>query len=101
MRSPTHPIRTLWKIILAIVSMRPIIWTPVHFRRQVLDKYYQQPGKYAVDDSLLRCGRLWVMAIDNQHDDKVCAWLGDLGRDLPYQERLHWRAHNIPPLGGK
>lgn len=77
----------------------PNYLTPVHFRRQVLDKYYQQPSKYAVEDSLLRCGRLWVMAIDNQHDDKVCAWLGDLGRDLPYQERLHWRAHNIPPSG--
>ena len=77
----------------------PNYLTPVHFRRQVLDKYYQQPGKYTVEDSLLRCGRLWVMAIDNQHADKVCAWLGDLGRDLPYQERLHWRAHNIPPLG--
>ena len=77
----------------------PNYLTPVHFRKQVLDKYYQQPSKYSVEDSLLHCGRLWVMAIDNQHDDKVCAWLGDLGRDLPYQERLHWRAHNIPPSG--
>ena len=77
----------------------PNYLTPVHFRRQVLDKYYQQPSKYSVADSLLHCGRLWVMAIDNQHDDKVCAWLGDLGRDLPYNERLHWRAHNIPPSG--
>ena len=77
----------------------PNYLTPVHFRRQVLDKYYQQTSKYSVEDSLLRCGRLWVMAIDNQHNDKVCAWLGDLGRDLPYQERLHWRAHNIPPAG--
>ena len=64
-----------------------------------MDKYYQQPSKYSVEDSLLHCGRLWVMAIDNQHDDKVCVWLGDLGHDLPYQERLHWRAHNIPPSG--
>ena len=77
----------------------PNYLTPVHFRRQVLDKYYQQPSKYAVEDSLLRCSRLWVMAIDNQHDDKVCAWLGDLGRALPYKERLHWLAHNIPPSG--
>ena len=77
----------------------PHYLTPVHFRKQVLDKYYQQPSKYSVEDSLLHCGRLWVMAIDNQHDDKVCVWLGDLGRDLPYQERLHWRAHNIPPSG--
>jgi len=78
----------------------PDYLTPVHFRKQVLDKYYQEPSKYSVEDSLLRCGRLWIMDIDNHHDDKVCAWLGDLGRDLPYQERLHWRAHNIPPSGG-
>jgi len=72
----------------------------VHFRKQVLDKYYQQPSKYSVEDSLLRCGSLWSMYLDNHHDDKVCAWLGDLGRDLPYEEQLHWRAHNIPPEGG-
>jgi hypothetical protein len=40
------------------------------------------------------------MQLDNHHDDKVCAWLGDLGRDLPYVEQLHWRAHNILPQGG-
>lgn len=77
----------------------PNYLTPVHFRKEVLDKYYQQPSKYSVEDSLLRCGRLWIMAIDNQHDDKVCAWLGDLGRNLPYNERLHWKAHNVPPSG--
>jgi hypothetical protein len=39
------------------------------------------------------------MYVDNHHDDKVCAWLGDLGRDLPYQDQLHWRSFNIPPDG--
>ena len=37
--------------------------------------------------------------MDNHHNNKVCVWLGDLGRDLPYQEQLHWRSHNIPPEG--
>lgn len=78
----------------------PKYLTPVTFRKQVLDKYYQQPSKYSVEDSILRCGSLWSLQIDNHHDEKVCVWLGDLGRDLPYQEQLHWRAHNIPPLGG-
>lgn len=73
--------------------------TPVHFRKQVLDKYYQQPSKYSVEDAILRCGNLWSMYIDNHHNDKVCAWLGDLGRDLSYVEQLHWRSHNIPPQG--
>jgi hypothetical protein len=78
----------------------PNYLTPVYFRKQVLDKYYQQPSKYSVEDSLLRCGSLWGMSLDNHHNDKVCAWLGDLGRDLSYEEQLHWRAHNIPPEGG-
>ena len=47
----------------------------------------------------MRCGTLWILTIDNHHDDKVCVWLGDLGRDLPYQERLHWKSYNIPPEG--
>ena len=38
--------------------------------------------------------------MDNHHDDRVVAWLGDLGRDLPYEEQLHWRSYNIPPTGG-
>jgi hypothetical protein len=66
----------------------PKYLTPVHFRKQVLDKYYQQPSKYSVEDSLLRCGSLWGMYLDNHHHDKVCAWLGDLGRDLSYEEQL-------------
>lgn len=78
----------------------PNYLTAVHFRKQVLDKYFQQPSKYSVEDSILRCGSLWSIQIDNHHDDKVCAWLGDLGRDLPYQEQLHWRSFNIPPKGG-
>lgn len=77
----------------------PNYLTPVHFSKQVLDKYYQQPSKYSVEDSILRCGYLWSMYIDNHHDDQVCAWLGDLGRDLPYKEQLHWLSHNMLPKG--
>lgn len=78
----------------------PHYLTPVHFRKEVLDKYYQKPGKYSVEDSILRCASLWSMTMDNHHDDRVVAWLGDLGRDLPHEEQLHWRSYNIPPAGG-
>ena len=78
----------------------PSYLTPVHFHKKVLDKYYHEPSKYTVEDSLLRCGSLWSMYIDNHHDDIVCAWLGDLGRDLPYSEQEHWCLYNIPPIGG-
>ena len=74
--------------------------TPVHFRKKVLEKYHNESSRYIVEDSILRCGSLWGMYIDNHHDDIVCAWLGDLGRDLPYSEQEHWRQHNIPPTGG-
>ncbi len=40
------------------------------------------------------------MMMDNHHEDRVAAWLGDLGRDLPYEEQLHWRSYNVAPVGG-
>ena len=78
----------------------PHYLTPVHFRKQVLEKYYRESSKYSVEDSFLSCGYLWKVRIDNHHNDKVCAWLGDLGRDFPYTEQQHWRLYNIPPEGG-
>jgi hypothetical protein len=30
----------------------------------------------------------------------VVVFLGDLGRDLPYRERLHWKQFNVDPAGG-
>lgn len=71
----------------------------VYFRPEVLRKYYENPDKYSVEDGLLRCGGLWCMRIDNGNADYVIAFLGDLGRDLPANDRLHWRAYNIFPAG--
>jgi hypothetical protein len=74
--------------------------TPVYFRREVLQKYYAEPERYSVEDGYLRCLGLWVMQIDNSHPTHVVACLGDLGRDLPYCERLHWKQYNVPPPRG-
>ena len=76
----------------------PIDITPVHFRKQVLDKYYHEPDKYSIGESLLKCP-WWSMQIDNHHDDKVIVLLRYLS-SLPYAEQLHWREHNIQPEGG-
>ena len=73
--------------------------TPVHFRKQVLDRYYNEPNKYTVKDSRVECG-MWGLKIDNHDFDKVCVFLDDLGISLPHAEQLHWRAYNIPPEGG-
>ena len=77
----------------------PRFLTPVFFRREVLEKYHQQPGKYEVNDGMLRCGHLWHLEIDTFSEGYVAAWLGDLGASLPNEERFHWRAHNIIPPG--
>lgn len=78
----------------------PNYLTPVHFRREVLDRYFHNPARYEVSDGVVRGGHHWVMTMDDDHDDRVIAFLGDLGRDLPYTEQLHWRAHNVRPEGG-
>jgi hypothetical protein len=41
----------------------PHYLTPVHFHKRVLNKYYEEPGRYSVEDSLLRCGKLTVEAV--------------------------------------
>lgn len=72
---------------------------PIYFKKEVLDKYYQKPSIYSVEPSYIRCGNAWGIMIDNDQKDIVCVWLGDLNRDLPYEEKLHWRSYNIPPKG--
>jgi hypothetical protein len=78
----------------------PHYLTPVYFRREVLTKYYSEPHRYTVDDGSIRCLGLWMCRIDNDVSDCVAVYLGDLGRDLPYDERLHWRGFNVAPRAG-
>lgn len=79
----------------------PEFFTPVSFHKSVLDKYYSQHSKFKVSDGLLSYGNVWMLPIDDDHDDRVCVWLGDLGDVLPYAEQLHWRAHNILVSDGR
>lgn len=78
----------------------PHYLTPVHFRKDVLNKYFEKPTIYGVDDGYLRCGSMWRLRMDNDHDDKVIVFLGDLGRYLPESEQKYWRSFNIRPSGG-
>lgn len=71
--------------------------TPVFFRTEVLAKYYANPDKYTVEDGCIRGGGGWILRLDNDHEDYVVVWLGDLGRDLPEAERAYWQSFNIPP----
>jgi len=74
--------------------------TPVHFRKEVLRKYYAEPDKYEIGPHLIRCLTAWSLQVDIEHRDRVICYLGYLGRDLPLLEQKHWRGYNIFPEGG-
>jgi hypothetical protein len=80
-----------------VAPTAPHYLTPVHFRREVLQRYYSKPDRFFVEDGMLRCGRLWSIQIDNDHPKHLVVYLGDLGRDLPSSERPHWKLHNVAP----
>lgn len=79
----------------------PHYLTPVWFKRDVLVKYYNDPGKFSVEDGYLRCGSLWGLRMDNNVPDYVVVYLGDLGRDLNVDEQTYWRTFNVTPGGRK
>ena len=74
----------------------PLYLTPIFFRREVLQRYYDHPDKYNVEDGCLRCGNLWLLRMDNLTEgDYISAYLGDLGTDIPNDEQKHWKNYNI------
>ena len=77
----------------------PHYLTPVFFRRAVLKRYYEDPGRYSIEGSHLSCGGLWGLRLDNDLRDQVMVFLGDLGRDLPESERPYWQTFNVVPTG--
>ncbi|MCD4849689.1 hypothetical protein LN996_02565 [Arthrobacter sp. AK01] len=77
----------------------PNYLTPVFFRSEVLQKYYNNPELYTVTEGSVSCKGRWHLRLDNDHGDHVAVFLGDLGGDLPESERQYWRAFNVAPSG--
>jgi len=77
----------------------PPYLTPVFFRRDVLQKYYDDPSRYEVTDSQVRCAGFWDLRLDNNIERYVMVWLGDLGTYLPERERPYWKSFNVRPDG--
>jgi hypothetical protein len=73
--------------------------TPVYFKREVLQPYAAEPGKYALSATRLSCLGLWGVDISFNSAGLVEVYLGDLGRDLPAAEWGHWQSYNVPPQG--
>ena len=71
----------------------------VSFNRSVLQRYYEYPNLYLVEDGTISKKGSWHLSIDNNIIDMVKVYLGDLGR-LDKSEQSHWLAHNIASTSG-
>jgi hypothetical protein len=79
-----------------LLSMKEYV-ASIWFGREVLDKYRWDPFAYRLEKDRVSQGKLWSLRFFRNWD-LVGVCLGDLGRDLPDEEREHWRQHNIFPL---
>lgn len=77
----------------------PLTVTPVYFRKTVLDKYYNDPHRYYVDDGCIYSEGVWTLRVDNDQRDYTVVILGDLGK-LPHEEQLYWKGYNLAPPPG-
>lgn len=66
-----------------------------YFKKDVLNKYYNEPTKYEVDGWRVSC-KFFSLRIDNNIEDYVPVFLIELGM-LPYKEQLHWKHYNFIP----
>lgn len=69
-----------------------------YFKKEVLNKYYNDPTKYTVDGFHVQSS-FFTLKIDNNIDEYVAVFLVELGT-LPHKEQLHWKQYNIPPQKG-
>lgn len=74
------------------------VLTPVFFKRDVLQRYYDDSELYSVSDKHLECAQKWGVRIDNSNSYVVSVYLGDIGRDIPSSHWSHWSSYNIPPI---
>ncbi len=78
----------------------PHYLTPVFFKNEVMNKYYGN-SDYIIEDGYLIRNGLWRLRFDNNSNDHISVFLGDLGRDLPEKEQLYWKSFNLIPDGRK
>lgn len=75
----------------------PHYLTPVFFKPEVLQRYYDDSNLYTVSDGHLSCASMWSVKIDNGNPNCVVVFLGDIGRDIPAGHRTHWLSYNVSP----
>jgi len=80
-------------------SNLPFELSPAFFRPEVLSKYKADSEKYRLDERTISCRGTWSLQnYDVNEAGQVHTYLVYL-RHLPYEEQLHWKAHNETPKG--
>jgi hypothetical protein len=80
-------------------SELPYELSPAFFRPEVLLKYKSDSEKYRLQDRSISCRGTWhLQTYDTNEVGQVHTYLVYL-RSLPYEEQLHWKAHNERPKG--
>jgi len=69
-----------------------------YFKKEVLDKYYNDAEKYDVDSFGISC-KYFSLKIDNSVLDYVPVFVHYL-RSLPHKEQLYWKHYNIEAKAG-
>jgi hypothetical protein len=77
----------------------PHFLTATYFKRELLQKYFSEPKKYTVSEHSIEYLNFWRIEIDTTREKLIQVYLGDIGRNLPYNEQLHWRQFNVVPKG--
>src|SRR5207248_1110585 len=72
--------------------------TPVFFREEVLERYYEDPRTFTVEEDLVRGGRRWDLPIARTGRGTVQAWLGDVN-ELSLSVQRHWQQYSVPGEG--
>jgi len=72
--------------------------TPVFFREEVLERYYQDPRTFTVEEDRVHGGRQWSLPIARTGRRTVQAWLGDVN-ELPLSVQRHWQSYAVPDEG--
>ena len=70
--------------------------TPVYFKREVLEKFYNDTVKYTVQDGYIKGPEWGAHADTDRSDNYIVLTLVDLGR-MPYKEQQYWRRFNVVP----
>ena len=72
--------------------------TPIFFKKDVLEKYYENTDKYSVEPEIIRCGEKWTLSFNINEAGLVHVYLGDLAK-IPDNEKHHWKQYNVAPEG--